>query len=235
MPPKFSNDYKKRLHIPSQLPPLVSTAGAWEDLGGGGRDEDEDEGKWKTMVDKKWGDFMEAGFDGGPNVDRKGSISRKLEFDLTEGAKAVSVESRLGFLRRVERELISSSSSSSHSLSPPHPPLSSHFPRPLLPFPQPTYLLPNPPTQPPTHSSSFSSITPKNEKPSPGTTSPPQASPEPTILSLAPSTSPLPFKKTSSIGLNASPLLPSLTPSSSPSLTCRAWSRLQIGRKLGGG
>lgn len=91
MPPKFSNHYKKRMHVPSQLPPLVSTAGAWEDLGSGGlRDEDEDEGRWKSMVDKKWGDFMEAGFDGGPNVDRKGSISRKLEFDLTEGAKAVS-------------------------------------------------------------------------------------------------------------------------------------------------
>lgn len=94
MAPKFSNDYRKRLHISSTMPPLVTTAGAWEDLGGsssGHQDEEEDgSGQWKTMVDKKWGDFMEAGFDGGPNVDRTGSISKKLEFDLSEGAKAVS-------------------------------------------------------------------------------------------------------------------------------------------------
>lgn len=98
MMPKFSNDYRKRLHVPSTLPPLVTTAGGWEDVGsssshGHGDEEDDGSGQWKTMVDKKWGDFMEAGFDGGPNVDRTGSISKKLEFDLSEGAKAVSPRS----------------------------------------------------------------------------------------------------------------------------------------------
>jgi hypothetical protein len=91
---KFSSEYRKRMHMPSSLPPLVSTAGGGEDLGGKPmrslsmrRDEEEEQGQFKSMTDKRWGDFMEGGFD---SFGDGGSISKKLDFDLTESARAVS-------------------------------------------------------------------------------------------------------------------------------------------------
>lgn len=112
------------------LPPLASTAGARENLdpsrgnlsgrrsaAGGdvdslGRlipsvaDDDHllDEGgeNYRSLTDKKWGDFLEGGFDGlesssggllglsgGGSRGGRSSIAKKLEFDLTEGAKKV--------------------------------------------------------------------------------------------------------------------------------------------------
>lgn len=105
--PRFTADYKKRLHVPTHLPPLLSNSL----LGGGGasefgaieRVEDEDDKeRWKSLSEKQWGDFMSLGFDvssspssaslgivDGNGKERRRTISKQLEFDLTESARKV--------------------------------------------------------------------------------------------------------------------------------------------------
>lgn len=105
--PRFTADYKKRLHVPTHLPPLLFNSL----LGGGGasefgaieRVEDEDDKeRWKSLSEKQWGDFMSLGFDvssspssaslgsvDGKGKERRRTISKQLEFDLTESARKV--------------------------------------------------------------------------------------------------------------------------------------------------
>lgn len=91
-PPKFSSTYRKRLHMPLNLPPVSSRAGIQMHTQrrasyGGELDDPAEEGHFRSLTDQRWNAFMEGGFDA--FGDGKGSISKKLEFDLTEGAKAV--------------------------------------------------------------------------------------------------------------------------------------------------
>ena len=50
---------------------------------------DEPDGRWHSLVGKEWGMFEEGGFD--TPIDDMGS---RLQFDLTEGAKTVSIAYR---------------------------------------------------------------------------------------------------------------------------------------------
>lgn len=100
--PRYTADYKKRLHVPAHLPALLSTTGAVGGRGQDSGDEDDDMEGWKSLSEKKWGDFMSSGFGSlsspsstsigsveGKGRERRATISKKLEFDLTEGARKV--------------------------------------------------------------------------------------------------------------------------------------------------
>lgn len=108
--PRFGADFKRRLHIPAHLPahstvliPGVSAEATFESEG-----EDEADASFRSISEKQWGDFLTGGFDGvaspsttslgsvdgkgsGGSRNRRGRISKQLEFDLTESARKVGL------------------------------------------------------------------------------------------------------------------------------------------------
>lgn len=110
LPPRYSEAYKKRMDLPQNFHPETgagstamtmvpstssSTSSATssslledKDLFGVGR---EGEDRFRSLTDLKWGEFESMGF-GGLGTDEK-----KLQFDLTEGARTVSNLYGLGY------------------------------------------------------------------------------------------------------------------------------------------
>ena len=102
--PTFSAAWRRRMAV-KESPPLPSSSSAGE-LGrtvgydraqransvpvGEKSSRDEPDGRWDSLIGKEWGMFEEGGFD--KPIDNMGS---RLQFDLTEGAKTVSIAHRL--------------------------------------------------------------------------------------------------------------------------------------------
>ena len=88
--PRYSDAYRKRFDIPPIVTPDMGFDGALsqsssasstavEELGFIGK---EDEQRFRSLTDLKWGEFESLGFGGGDE--------KRLEFDLNEGARTVS-------------------------------------------------------------------------------------------------------------------------------------------------
>ena len=88
--PRYSDAYRKRLEIPSASVPDIGFDGTLSQSSSGsstGGDEfgtmgKEEEKRFRSLTDLKWGEFESLGFGGGDQ--------KRLEFDLNEGARTVS-------------------------------------------------------------------------------------------------------------------------------------------------
>jgi hypothetical protein len=81
--PKYSDAFRKRLDLPPGVQPL--TSGAASSLSSSSAltlVESESWGEFKSLTDAMWGEFENVGFGGLESSDRK------LQFDLTECARA---------------------------------------------------------------------------------------------------------------------------------------------------
>ncbi|KAF8501207.1 hypothetical protein JB92DRAFT_2977043 [Gautieria morchelliformis] len=92
--PRYSDSYRKRLDIPPNTVPDIGFDGTLshsssgssstgDDLGLLGK---EDEKRFRSLTDLKWGEFESLGFGGGDE--------KRLEFDLNEGARTARYEKR---------------------------------------------------------------------------------------------------------------------------------------------
>lgn len=105
LPPRYSDAYKKRMVLPSTFHPdigpsstsstitapslssSISTASntsSFLDIDFGALGSKPEEDRFRSLTDLKWGEFEELGFGGLGD-------EKKLQFDLTESARAVSV------------------------------------------------------------------------------------------------------------------------------------------------
>jgi hypothetical protein len=99
--PRYSDAYRKRLDLPATAQPdtsassvaastLSAAPSASSSISSGSASTLVDSDQWgefKSLTDAKWGEFENLGFGG------MGSDDRKLQFDLTETARAVSIYS----------------------------------------------------------------------------------------------------------------------------------------------
>lgn len=103
--PKFSNTWRRKMAVKETLPLPASVVdqlsrstsygkarapGKREERGGRERKCDEGEARFGSLAGKEWSMFEEGGFDAPSESERKDMKSR-LQFDLTESAKTVSL------------------------------------------------------------------------------------------------------------------------------------------------
>lgn len=85
--PRYSDTYRKRMDLPSSFYPYASS-GTSSSASSSTTLVDEDEERFKTLADLKWGEFELLGFDS------PATAKKALDFDLNESARKGYVDKR---------------------------------------------------------------------------------------------------------------------------------------------
>ncbi|KIJ44471.1 hypothetical protein M422DRAFT_252076 [Sphaerobolus stellatus SS14] len=83
--PRYSDEYRKRMDLPPSFGPETGLESVRISVTGKDQDDSrgkEEESRFRSLTDLKWGEFENLGFGGGG-----GSTEKRLQFDLNEGAR----------------------------------------------------------------------------------------------------------------------------------------------------